>query len=261
MAIRADTIGNKISIDDIMDFIPNDHPCFLVEKIVERIDFSEWEDAHWDTPGNPSYHPRVLLRGVVQGYIDGVKSGRELGRRVKTDLPYMYLCGIDGPDFRTFNRFYKEFADVIVLTLVEVNRFAQNIGMLKIGSLALDSTTVKAHASSFNVASEKKIRAILETVYEIILKNDEDDELLGDDSGYEVPIDLNNDEEFEKYYREVIDYAKSKLDDEKLKFPARKQLKNAIKNPEKVVKNLEISLDNLNKSGQSTVNLTDNESL
>ena len=101
--------------------------------------------------------------------------------------------------------------------------------MLKIGSLALDSTTVKANASSFNVASEKQIRAILQTVYEIILTNEEEDELLGDDSGYDVPIDLKDDEEFEKYYQEVIDYAKSKLDDEKLKFPARKQLKNAIK--------------------------------
>lgn len=52
---------------------------------------------------------------------------------------------------------------------------------------------------------------------------------------------MENDEEFEKYYNEVIDYAKNKLDDEKLKFPARKQLKNAIKNPEKVVENLEMS--------------------
>ena len=136
MAIRADNIGSKISIDDIRDFIPDDHPCFLVEKIVERVDFSEWEELHWDTPGNPAYHPRVSLRAVVQGYIDGVRSGRELGRRV---------------------------------------------------------------------------------------------------TGYDVPIGLEDDEEFEKYYNEVIDYAKSKLNDEKLKFPARKQLKNAIKNPEKVV--------------------------
>ena len=261
MAIRADNIGSKISIDDIRDFIPDDHPCFLVEKIVERVDFSEWEELHWDTPGNPAYHPRVSLRAIIQGYIDGVRSGRELGRRVKTDLPYIYLCGVDGPDFRTLNRFYKEFAHVIVLTLVEVSKFAKDIGMLKIGSLALDSTTVKANASSFNVASEKQIRAILETVYEIILTNEEDDELLGDDSGYNVPIDLEDDEEFEKYYKEVIDYAKNKLDDEKLKFPARKQLKNAIKNPEKVVENLEMSLENLKKSGQNTVNLTDNESL
>ena len=127
--------------------------------------------------------------------------------------------------------------------MVEVNKFAKDIGMLKIGSLALDNTTVKDNSSSFNVANEKQIRAILETVYEIILKNEEEDELLGDDSGYDVHIDLEDDEEFEKYYNEVIDYAKSKLNDVKLKFPARKQLKNAIKNPEKVVENLEMSLE------------------
>ena len=205
MAIRADKIGSKISIDDIRDFIPDNHPCFLVEKIVERVDFSEWEELHWDTP----------FKAVVQGYIDGVRSDRELGRRVKTDLPYIYLYGVDGPDFRTLNRFYKEFADVIVLTIVEVNKIAKNIGMMKIESLTLDSTTVKANASSFNVTGEKQIRAILETVYEIILKNEEENELLGDNSGYDVPIDLENDEEFKKYYNEVIDYAKSKLDDEK----------------------------------------------
>ena len=259
MAIKADNIGIKISIEDIRDFIPDEHPCYLVEKIVDRVDFSEWEEAHWDTPGTPAYHPRVLLRGVVQGYVDGIKSGRELGRRVKTDLPYMYLCGIDGPDFRTFNRFYINFADVIVVTLLEVNKFAKEIGMLKIGALGLDSTTVKANASSFNVANENQIRAILKTVYDIILKNEEEDELLGDDSGYDLPVDINNDEEFEKYYQMVVDYAKKQLDGEKLKFPARMQLKNAIKNPEKTVKNLEKSLEKLEESGQNTVNLTDNE--
>lgn len=83
MAIRADNIGNKISIDDIRDFIPENHPCFLVEKIVERVDFSEWEDAHWDTPGNPSYHPRVLLQlifmlmMVIQEQILSVQSLKE----------------------------------------------------------------------------------------------------------------------------------------------------------------------------------------
>ena len=161
MAIRKDKIGETISIDDIKSFIPQDHPCFLVEKIVNRVDFSDWEEEHWDKPGNPAYHPKVLLRGVVQGYVDGIKSGRELGRRVKTDLVYIYLCGLDGPDFRTFNRFYKEFADVIVCTIVETIDYAKEIGMMTIGVLGVDSTTVKANASTYNVASEKQINAIL----------------------------------------------------------------------------------------------------
>ena len=260
MAIREDRIGEVISIDDVKSFIPPTHSCFLVEKIVDRVDFSEWEEIHWDKPGNPAYHPRLLLRGIVQGYIDGIKSGRELGRRVKTDLTYIYLCGVDGPDFRTFNRFYKDFADVIVCTIVKTIDYAKEIGMMKIGVLGVDSTTVKANASVFNVASEKQIKVILKTVYDIILKNEEEDELFGDESGDEIPINLEDEEEFEKYYQIVVEYAKEQLDGEKLTFPSKKQLRSAIKNPERVANNLEISLKNLKESGQRTVNLTDNES-
>ena len=259
MAIRKDRIGEPILIDDVKSYLPPNHPCFLVEKIVNRVDFSEWEEEHWDNPGNPAYHPRVLLRGVVQGYIDGVKSGCQVGRKVKTDLAYIYLCGEDGPDFRTFNRFYKEFANVIVCTIVETINYAKEIGMMTLGVLGLDSTTVKANASTYNVANEKQINAILKTVYDIILKNKQEDELFSDESGDEVPINLEDNEEFEKYYQKAIEYAKEQLDDEKLKFPARKQLKNAILNPERTIENLETALKNLHESGQNTVNLTDNQ--
>ncbi len=118
MVIREDTIGTVISIDDIREFIPDNHPCYLIEEIVDRIDFSQWEEAHYDTPGNPSYHPRVILRPIIQGYVDGLDSGRAVARHINTDLAYMYLCGLDKPDFRTINRFYKEFADVITKTLL-----------------------------------------------------------------------------------------------------------------------------------------------
>lgn len=43
MAMRKDRIGEPISIDDVKTHIPPHHPCFLVEKIVDRVDFSEWE--------------------------------------------------------------------------------------------------------------------------------------------------------------------------------------------------------------------------
>ncbi len=46
-------------------------------------------------------------------------------------MPYIYLCDVDGSDFRTLNRFYKEFAEIIVLTLVEVNKFTEDLDMLK----------------------------------------------------------------------------------------------------------------------------------
>ena len=259
MTIREDTIGSVISIEDIRDFIPSDHPCYLIEEIVNRIDFSEWEEKHYDTPGNPAYHPRVILRPIIQGYIDGLDSGRAVHRHINTDLAYMYLCGLDKPDFRTINRFYKEFPDVITKTLLEVVKFAKEQGLVKLGSLGLDSTSIEANASSFNVANEKQIQAILETIKEIIRKNEEEDRKLGEDNdGNSIKIDVDS-EEFEELYKEVVEYAKNQLDDEKLKFPAKKQLKNAIKNPEKTQEKIENALEHLQNSNQETINLTDPE--
>ena len=62
---------------------------------MDRMNFSKWEDEHWDTPGNPAYHPHVMNLGVVKYYINGIKSGREISRRVKSDLVYSYLRSID----------------------------------------------------------------------------------------------------------------------------------------------------------------------
>ena len=44
MVIRAENISNEISIDDIRDFIPDTQPYFLVENIVEHVNFSKWEE-------------------------------------------------------------------------------------------------------------------------------------------------------------------------------------------------------------------------
>lgn len=48
MVIRADNICSKISIDNIRDVIPDNHPCFLVEKIIEGVDFSERKELNWE---------------------------------------------------------------------------------------------------------------------------------------------------------------------------------------------------------------------
>lgn len=260
MAFREDNIDKPFYIPELLsEFIRDDHPCFLVKKIVDRVDFSGWEDEHWDTPGMPAFHPRILLRATIQGYVDGIQSGRELARRCETDIVYIYLLGGERPGFRTINIFYKNHADLISRVQYELIEYSKKIDMVNIRSIAVDSTKIKANASSFNVADEKQLKVIRETIEEVIIKNEEEDELLGDEPGDSVSIDVNDEEEFMKYYKEVIEEADDKLGDEKLKFPAKKQLKNAIKNPEKTLDKIKESETALKNSNQNTINLTDND--
>ena len=70
------------------------------------MDFSKWEDNHWDTRGNPAYHPRVLLRPIILGYVEGLASDCAILQDVFAQMWLIFiLCGFDAPDFRTINWF------------------------------------------------------------------------------------------------------------------------------------------------------------
>ncbi|MGB3460317.1 MAG: transposase [Halobacteriota archaeon] len=68
----------------IADLIEEDHICRLVDDVVESIDFKsiEWR---YDGPGSPAYHPKVMMKLIIQGTIDGIRSSRKIYRvRAKT---------------------------------------------------------------------------------------------------------------------------------------------------------------------------------
>ena len=178
MAFRKDNIGKCFKIDDIRDYIPKDHPCYVVEEIVGRMDFSKWEEAHWDTRGNPAYHPRIILRPIILGYIDGLDSGRAIANHIRTDITYMYLCGFDTPDFRTINRFYKNHPEFIAEALLELIKYAKEMDLVRLNKLVLNKANIKVSAFLCNIINKNHIELILNSVYEIIKNNEKEDKIL-----------------------------------------------------------------------------------
>jgi transposase len=68
----------------IADLIEEDHICRLVDDVVGSIDFKSIE-GRYDGPGSPAYHPKVMLKLLIQGTIDGIRSSRKIYRvRAKT---------------------------------------------------------------------------------------------------------------------------------------------------------------------------------
>ena len=192
------------------------------------------------------------------GYVEGLASGRAIARRVRTDMAYIYLCGFDAPDFRTINRFYKNYPEFIAKALLEFVKYAKETGLIKLNGLALDSTSIEANASSYNVADENQMQVILNTIYEII-KNNEEDEIFGEDNGgNSIKCDLGSDE-FKEKYKKAVKFPEKHLDGDKLKYPAKKQIKNALRNPQKTLEKMENAYEHLQNSSQNTVNLTDSE--
>nr|CBH38375.1 hypothetical protein BSM_18520 [uncultured archaeon] len=68
----------------IADLIEEDHICRLVDDVVGSIDFKSIE-GRYDGPGSPAYHPKVMMKLLIQGTIDAIHSSRKIYRvRAKT---------------------------------------------------------------------------------------------------------------------------------------------------------------------------------
>jgi transposase len=66
----------------IADLIEEDHICRLVDEVVESIYFESIEEKY-DGPGSPAYHPKVMMKLLIHGTIDGIRSSRKISIRVR----------------------------------------------------------------------------------------------------------------------------------------------------------------------------------
>jgi transposase len=135
MALREDRIGQTWLVPKrVTNFIPENHVCYFIATIAEKVDFEKINQKYRHTKGEPAYSRRMLLRVVLMASVDGVFSSRRIARLAEENVVYMYLSGMDKPDFRTICRFKiecdKEIEDAFKMT-VEV---ARKMGMVKLKS-------------------------------------------------------------------------------------------------------------------------------
>jgi transposase len=103
--------------------------------------------AKYGGGGAPAYHPAMMLKIIIYAYSRNIYSSRSIARELKTDTAFMFLSGLQSPDFRTICLFHSEHADVLPNLFVEVVRLCASLGMVGLGHIALDGTKLKANAS------------------------------------------------------------------------------------------------------------------
>ena len=98
--------------------------------------------------GSASYHPRLLLGVLVYGYATGVFSSRKLERATYDSVAFRFIAANQHPDHDTIAAFRRRFLDEIGGVFVDVLRLAREMGVLKMGTVALDGTKIHANAST-----------------------------------------------------------------------------------------------------------------
>src|ERR1700678_1541828 len=134
------------------EWLPERHLARFIVEAVDGLDLRRMSGAYRRS-GSASYHPRMLLGLLVYGYATGVFSSRKLERATYDSVAFRFIAANDHPDHDTIATFRRRFLGEIKTLFVEVLLLAREMGVLKMGTVALDGTKMHANASRHSALS------------------------------------------------------------------------------------------------------------
>ena len=182
------------------EWLAEDHRVYFVSEVIDRLDLQKFY-ARYEGDGrrNQPYDPALLVKVLVYGYASGVFSSRKLARKLYEDVAFRILGAGNFPSHRTICEFRMRHLPELKELFVAVAQLAKELGLVKLGSVALDGTKVKAHASKHKAMSygrmkeqEDKLKEEIEALLERARRTDaQEDAQWGADQGEEqLPEDL-----------------------------------------------------------------------
>jgi transposase len=143
----------------LQDWLPKGHLAYFIGDTVDALNLTAFY-ARYEGGGsrNQPFHPAMMVKLLVYGYATGVFSSRKIERRLHEDLAFRMLGAGNFPRHRTIRDFralhLKELADLFV----QVVKLAQEMGLVKLGTVAIDGTKIKANASRHKAMSYERMQ-------------------------------------------------------------------------------------------------------
>jgi len=212
------------------DYLPKDDLAHVVDEAVEQIDLTPYY-RKLSSVGNPSYDPALEIKVWFYGYCVEAYSSRKIEDKLHRDISFIYLAGMQKPDFRTISDFRKNNLNELRNSFVDIVQICHRLGMTKLGHIALDSKVMKANASASNTYDEKEIikeRQEIEKEIEKYLQkanqtDEQEDKLYGPDKcGNELPEDIRKKEDRIKKIKRIAEQLSQAQ--EKLKTSGKKKI-------------------------------------
>jgi transposase len=138
----------------IQDWLPEGHLAHFIGDTVDTLDLSAFHARYdKDGPRNQPFHPAMMVKVLVYGYATGVFSSRKIARKLYEDVAFRVLAAGNFPAHRTIRDFRALHLKELSELFVQVVRLAREMGLVKLGTIAVDGTKVKASASRHKAMS------------------------------------------------------------------------------------------------------------
>jgi len=140
------------SFDELID---SKHLVRVVNTVVDSIDISGLINLYAGG-GTSSYHPRMLLKILLYGYSVKIYTGRKIAKALSQDINFMWLSGMNRPDFRTINNFRSSKAKEVIEELFrEMLEFLVEHQYIKMENYFCDGSTFRADANQHKMVWKK----------------------------------------------------------------------------------------------------------
>lgn len=201
------------------EWLSEDHLAYFIAEMVDQLDLAAFY-ARYEGDGrrNSPYEPSMMLKVLVYAYATGVFSSRKIARKLEEDVAFRVLSAGNFPDYRTINRFRQQHLEEFQDLFVQLVRMAREMKLLKLGTLSVDGSKVRANASKHKAMSygrmkeeEERLQSeIADLLKQAEATDESEDNQYGPDKrGDELPDELQRREQRLKQ----IQAAKRRLED------------------------------------------------
>ena len=146
------------------DFVDTDNPVRVIDAFVDELDLGQlgFDSVEPELTGRPAYHPSVLLKIYIYGYLNRIQSSRRLEREAQRNMELMWLVGRLAPDFKTIANFRKDNGNAIRNVCRQFIVLCRKLNLFSQAVVAIDGSKFKAVNSQDRNLTKGKLRARLE---------------------------------------------------------------------------------------------------
>jgi transposase len=156
----------------LQEWLPDGHLAHFIGDTVDVLDLSAFHARYAKGgPRNQPFHPAMMVKVLLYGYATGVFSSRKIARKLHEDVAFRVLAAGNFPAHRTIRDFRALHLKELAELFVQVVRLAREMGLVRLGTIAVDGTKVKANASRHKamsyermLQSERELRSQIEAL-------------------------------------------------------------------------------------------------
>ena len=161
--------------------IAEDDPVRLINGLIDNLDLTSFRKLYKEYGRSP-FHPRMMLKAVIYGYMNNVYSCRRIEERLLRDVHFIWLAGYEKPDFATINRFRNRVKKEINAVFTQVVLLLAERGFVSLDVEYIDGTKIESKANRYTFVWRKtveknraklleKIRVLLEQIDDVIAQD------------------------------------------------------------------------------------------